>query len=606
MTVEKRRLSAILVTDVVGYTSLMEREEAGTWRQIKALRTDLLQPTVDANQGRIVKTTGDGLLAEFQSVIAAVGCARQVQTAMAERVRHDSLAAAILIRIGIDVGDVILDEDDVYGEAVNIAARLQSISPPGGFCLSRRAYENLGDRHLLTVEDIGECAVHNLSRPVPALIWRPVLDQQRSDGAVLPWRSAVLEVGRDAVAPRRRSAQPLPPERSSVAVLPFETAQEDPEQRYFADGLVEEVIAQLARFRSLFVISRLSTLAYRGATRDVREIGGELGVEYVVEGSVRRAGGRIRVGAQMIDVADGRHVWAERYDRTIEDIFTVQDEIAEAVVATVAGQVEADRLGKARRKPTENLQAYDLVLRGLSLHRSGIESYQRMADAVDFFRQAAELDPNYARAHAWRACAAARLWSSRRTPDELNRHFNECEAYCRRALELDPDDAEAHRVMGALLLLRRDYERAEQHVARALALNPSDAFIALKAGNFYCYAGRPDRAEPLIRRAMRLNPFHPDWYWFDLGLCRFVDGRVEEAVEDFHRATLDASEIRGAYRAACCALLEHVEEAAAYRCTLLAATPGFTIGAFMASQPFRDRAHAHRLRDGLIAAGFPT
>lgn len=606
MNVDHRRLSAILVSDVVGYTRLMERDETSTWLRIKSLREELLEPSIRAHGGRLIKTTGDGLLAEFPSVAAAVAYARQIQGKMAASGQQQS-EAEVLFRIGIDVGDVIIDEDDVFGEAVNIAARLQTVSPPGGFCLSRRAYENLGDRQTLAVEDIGDCAVRNLSRPVPALLWRPSLDQQKLGGAVYRWQSAVSEQDRDGAAPPPQQVRELPPEQSSVAVLPFENMHEDAEQRYFADGLVEDVTAQLSRFRSLFVISRTSAFAYRGTNRDVREIGKELGVEYVVGGSVRRAGNRIRVSAQMIDVADGRQVWAEKYDGTIEDIFAVQDEITEAVVATVAGKVEADRLIKTNRKPTQNLQAYELVLRGLALHKSGTGSYQHMADAADLFRQATEMDPGYARAWAWRACSAARLWSRhKRTPAELNRHFNEALDYCRRSLELDADDAEAHRIMGAIWLLRRNYEQAESHMTRALAINPNHALVTVKAGNFYCFAGQPETAEALIRRAMRLNPLHPDWYWYELGLCRFVAGNYQEAVQDFHKAEGVAPEYRDAYRAACFSTLGREEEAAACCADLMAAVPDFTIGGFMPGQPFRDPAHAHRLRLALAAAGFPA
>lgn len=605
MQVENRRLSAILVSDIVGYTTLMERDETGTWQQVKFLQSTLLEPAIATHQGRLIKTTGDGLLAEFPSVAAAVGCARQIQSEMAERADQQLPDTAILFRVGIDVGDVIVDDGDVYGEAVNIAARLQAISPPGGFCLSRRAYENLGDRHALALEDIGECAVRNLSRPLPALTWRPGLDQLKIEGAIAPWRSAIAEQDRDAIAPHNTGAI-LPPVKSSVAVLPFESLTQDPEQRYFAEGLVEDVTAQLSRFRSLFVISRTSSVVYRGSNKDVREIGKELGVEYIVEGSVRRAGDRIRVNAQMIEVVDGRQLWAERYDRTIEDIFAVQDEIAEAVVATVAGRVEADRLSKAQRKPTANLLAYDLVLQGLALHRSGIESYQQMADAAELFRQATELDPNYARAYVWRACSAARLWPKKRTSSEIQHQVGEAIEYCRRSLELDPDDAEAHRVMGALCLMRRDYEQAEKHVTRALAINPNHAFVAVKAANFFCYVDQTERAEALVHRAMRLNPFHPDWYWYELGLCHFVEAKYDEAAQDFHKAEQAALEFREAYRAACFVLLGRDEEAAESRKALMVGYPEFTISWFMATQPFRDATHAARLKHALADAGFPS
>ena len=605
-----RRLVAILICDVVGYTRLMEQDESGTWERIKSLRRELIDPAIGRWNGRLVKTTGDGFLSEFPSVSDAISCGRSIQHRLREL--GDPPERALVMRIGIDVGDVIIDEDDVFGETVNIASRLQTLSPPGGLCISHRAYQQLGNRTSIAVEDIGECQVRNLSRTVPALVWRPELDRTTPSGAVAGWQSAVTTKEMDAAAPRASvAAAPAPilaaaaTLEPSIAILPFANISGDPEQAFFADGIAEDITTQLAKFNSLFVTSRASAFAYRENNRDAHQIGRELGVDYVVEGSVRKIRDQVRITVQMVDVTNGRHVWAEKYDRTMEDLFAVQDEITETIVGTLAGRVEADRVSKAHRQPTNNLRAYELVLKGLALHKSGVESYEQMADAAKLFRQATELDPNYARAHAWRACSAARMWPRNASPDELLRLIQEAMGHCRRALELDPDEAEAHRVMGALYLLLKNFQQAEHHIERALAINPNHSLIAIKAATFFSYAGRPERAEPLIRRAMRLKPFHPDWYWLELGLCLFVAARYDEAVSAFEKAQDAAEEHRQTYLSACQALLERKEDAAASRGRALALNPGFSAEQFVGTQRFRNSADAARLRDGLRAAGLP-
>lgn len=606
MTTETRRLSAIFVSDIVGYTRMMEADETATWSRVKAFNAEILSPEVAKCGGRVVKTTGDGVLAEFPSVASAVGCAKALQVVLKDENAAAQESEPFKLRIGIDVGDVIVDDGDVFGETVNVAARLQTLSPPGGFCLSHRAFDNLGDRQMIALEDIGDCDVRNMSRPIAALIWRPELEMADGASRAGPWRSGIARQDRDAGRPSTPDTQnDFRVEQPSIAILPFETSGGDVEHEYFADGLAEELTTQIARFKSLFVIARTSAFAHREKDRDPMRVGRALGVEYVVEGSVRHAGERMRIRIRMIEVSNGRQHWSERFDRPIDDIFAVQDEIVELVVSTLIGKVEADRILKAQRKPTESLRAYDLVLRGLAIHKSGVESYVQMADAAELFRRAAEIDPTYARAHAWRACSTARLLPRNATTDERERHLRSLVTLCQRALELDPDDAEAHRVMAALLLLSRDFDRAEHHIERALASNPNHALVAIKAANFFCYAGKLEKADALVARAVRLNPYFPDWYWLEFGFVHFSLGRYRQASEALGRAQSDGTEFRNAYLAAALVLAGLVEQGRSLGRRIVEANSDFRIGAFMMSQPFRNAAMADRLSSALKAAGLP-
>ena len=370
-----RRLAAILAADVAGYSRLMGNDEEGTLAALKTYRRELIEPKVAEHRGRIVKTTGDGALIEFASAVDAARCAMQIQHALGERNAVVPADQRVEFRIGINVGDIIIDEGDIYGDGVNIAARVESLAKPGGICLSDNAYQQVKGKLALEVSDMGEQQLKNINQPVRVFSVRP------DEASTLP-------------------APPLP-DKPSVAVLPFHNMSGDPDQDYFTDGMVEDIITGLSRIKWLFVIARNSTFTYKGRAVDVKQVGRELGVRYVLEGSVRKAADRVRITGQLIDVATGAHVWAERYDRKSDDIFALQDEITLAVVGAIEPTLRLAEVERAKRKRPDNLDAYDLVLRAIP------DVYSRMPEqskkALEFLERAVELDPNYGLAHA---CAA--------------------------------------------------------------------------------------------------------------------------------------------------------------------------------------------------------
>ena len=370
-----RRLAAILAADVVGYTALMGADEAGTLRRLTNLRRAFLEPLIGAHHGRIVKLMGDGFLVEFASVVDAVACALAWQDGVADR------GQGLRFRIGINLGDVIVEGDDIHGDGVNIAVRLEGRAEPGGVCLSGDVYRQAKGKVEAAFEDLGECALKNVAEPVR--IYRVVLDRSAAGGRRLPETS--------------RS----PPSKPAIAVLPFENLSGDPEHQYFSDGITEDIITELSRFRSLLVLARNSAFRY-SAGADVKEVARALGVQFVVEGSVRRLGGRIRISAQLVEAATGNHHWADRYDRDVADLFAVQDEVTQAIAATIEGRMAASGAQRSRRKPTEDLAAYDYFLQG----REKFERFADMDATTAFFRRAIELDPEFAQAYAWlsRSC----------------------------------------------------------------------------------------------------------------------------------------------------------------------------------------------------------
>src|SRR5207302_1018335 len=378
----ERRLAAILAADMVGYSRLMEADETGTLARLKTHRLELIDPAIEKNKGRIIKTTGDGMLVEFQSVADAVECAAEIQRRMARRNADVSPARWIEFRIGINLGDVIVDDGDIFGDGVNVAARLQELAASGGICVSAAVRDQVGDRLDVAFEDLGEQNVKNIVRPIR--VFRVLCDNESQ-----PRPNAAEATSIAAIKP-------------SLVVLPFVNMSGDPEQEFFADGLTEDIITELSRFRDLLVISRNSAFVHKGKAVKVRDIAREFGVHYVVEGSVRKVAERVRVTVQLIDAETDRHIWAERYDRKIEDIFAIQDEVTCAIVATLPGRIEAARHDRAKRKPTENMAAYEYVLAGKILHHRS--SPDDNVEAQRLLDRAIALDPKYAHAHAWKAC----------------------------------------------------------------------------------------------------------------------------------------------------------------------------------------------------------
>jgi adenylate cyclase len=575
----KRKLTAILSADVEGYSRLMGEDEDATIRTLITYR-ELMSTHIQKHRGRVVDSPGDNLLAEFLSVVDAVRCAVEIQEEL--RVRNAELPEKrkMEFRIGINLGDVVEEGERIYGDGVNITARVEGLAEGGGICISGTVYDSIKNKLFLSYESQGEHTVKNITEPV-----RVYRVRMETDSAV-PKLSGRLEL----------------PDKPSVAVLPFNNMSGDPEQNYFADGISEDITTELSRFHSIFVISRNSSFTYRGDAVNAQQVGRELGVEYIVEGSVRKAGNRVRVTAQLIAVATGNHLWAERYDRNLEDIFAVQDEITETIVSTLAGRIEAAGIHRAKRKTTENMFAYDYLLRGLDLHKSGRTTLEEAVQAVEMFTKAVELDPGFARAHAWLACASTRLWPENPSEEQANLLWDDCMAKDQKALSNDENESEAHRIIGAIYLNKRQFDRANHHMSKAIALNPNDAHIAAKAASFLSYAGRPEEAVASVKRAMRLNPHHPDWYWQELGLALYIGGHYTNAISAFNRVG-NFVEFDYAYLAACCVALGEIEQAKSHVADLVRMKPDASVRYYEKSQPYKNDADLERFLDALRKAG---
>jgi len=506
-----RRLAAILASDVVGYSRLMGVNEERTLAQLQAHQRELLEPSISEHRGRIVKTTGDGMLVEFASVVDALRCATEIQRSMTDRNAEVPTAERIEFRIGINVGDIMSEGGDIFGDGVNVAARLEALADPGGICVSGRVQEDARGKFDIPFEDAGEQRLKNIAWPV-----------------------RVYKVRLGGETPTAVPALSLP-DKPSIAVLPFTNMSGDPEQEYFADGVTEDLITALSRIRWFFVIARNSCFAYKGQSTDIRDVARKLGVAYVLEGSVRKAGNRVRVTAQLIDGGSGNHVWAQRYDRDLEDIFSVQDEITE----TLAGAIEPE-LGKAERERArtrrpDDLRAWDLCQRGL--WHTYKRTRQDLADAQHMFRQAIEIDPGLARAYA--AAEEAFFFQF------VGGYVDTGEAakadalrFAEKAVQLDGEDAFNRYALGRALTLVRRHDSAVFELRKAIELNPSFAQAHSALAMALATGGHPEEALPHIELAMRLSPQDP---YFGQFLVRRAEaclfsGRVEEAVEAAERS----------------------------------------------------------------------
>jgi adenylate cyclase len=506
----ERRLAAILAADVVGYSRLMGENETETLDRLKSLRKELVQPRITEGRGRIVKLMGDGLLAEFASVVEAVQCAIDIQQAMAAREPGLPDERRIKLRIGINLGDVIVEGSDLYGDGVNVAARLEALAEPGGICVSRAVFDHVKGKVDLDFEDLGARQVKNIEDPVQ--VYKVLLGSEPETTGGL---SAVLE-------------DPAPGERPpSIAVLPFTNMSGDPDQEYFADGIVEDIITELSREPDLFVIARNSTFAYKGRSPDLRRVARELGVRYVLEGSVRKAGNRVRLNAQLIEAASNRHLWAERYDRELEDIFAVQDELTQTIQNTLLQKVRETDIDRALARAPRDLNAYDHMLRAfgflLKLDRESNREAIRDAEA------ALALDPNYARAHMTLAWAYLyQVWSA--WTDDPARAMEQAAEAAEKAVVADCNDFWGYAALGFAELFRHRHERALAALDRAVELNPNGADVHMMRGQVLNLLGRPEEGLAEIELAIRHNPHYPSWYL--QGICRayYLLGRYEEAI----------------------------------------------------------------------------
>jgi adenylate cyclase len=576
----ERKLAAILAADVAGYSRLMSHDEEGTLRRLKEHLGELVEPRIAAHQGRIVKRTGDGLLVDFASAVEAVRCAVAIQSGMADRNQGVPEDSCIEFRIGINLGDVIIEGEDIYGDGVNIAARLEGIAEPGTIFISRAVRDSVRDRLDVVLEDLGERPVKNIARPVR------VFRIARADGA-------------------RPAAPPPPvPDKPSIAVLPFANMSGDAEQEYFSDGITEDLITDLSKVSGLFVIARNSSFAYKGKSVKVQEIGRDLGVRFVLEGSIRKAGNRARITAQLVDAGDGGHLWAERFDRELTDIFATQDEVVQKIVGALAVKLTPGEERRLRQRGTNNVEAYDFWWRARELLGRGTRD--AIAQARAMHHRAIEIDPNFPAPHAGLAFAALADYFNDWTADPT-RALDDAERYARRAIELDDQEPVGHMALGGVQLCQRHHDEALAEWKRAVELDPNYAQGHALIGTTLMYAGRPAEALELFATAMRLDPHYPNMLLHNLALAHFSLGRYEVAsarlLERIDRnPETDASRM---LLAACYGHLGRTADARAAWAELLKVNPDFSLTQRARVLPYKHASDFQRIAEGLAKAGLP-
>ena len=575
----ERKLAAILAADVVGYSRLMGNDEEGTLRLLKAHLGELVEPHIAAHRGRIVKRTGDGLLVDFASAVEAVRCAVAIQAGMADRNRATMDDSRVEFRIGINLGDVIIEGDDIYGDGVNIAARLEALAEPGGIFVSRAVRDSVRDKLGIVLEDLGEKPVKNIARPV-----------------------RVFRVGTAGGA--ARAAAPAVPDKPSIAVLPFANMSGDAEQEYFSDGISEDLITDLSKVSALFVIARNSSFTYKGRSVKVQEIGRELGVRFVLEGSIRKAGNRVRITAQLVDATTGGHLWADRFDRDLTDIFATQDEVVHKIVEALAVKLSRVEEQDLKRGGTKNLEAYESWMRARQLLGRGTR--ETISQARALHRHALELDPNFCAPHVGLAFAAVSDYVNAWVPDPSGA-LDEGERWARRAIELDERQPGGHVALGNVLVWRRRHDQALAELNRAVELDHNYAQGHALLGMALMYSGRHAEALESLGVAMRLDPHFPNILLHLTAQAHFSLGQNEIAATHLaeriaRNPNTDASRM---LLAACFGHLDRLDEARAAWAGLLEVNRDFSMAQREGVLPYKNPADFQRIVDGLAKASLP-
>jgi adenylate cyclase len=579
----ERRLAAILAADVTAYSRLMGNDEEGTLAALKSYRRELIDPKVAEHHGRIVNTAGDGELIEFASAVDAVRCAMEIQSVMGERNASIPEDRRLEFRMGINVGDIIIDGSDIYGDGVNIAARLEALASPGAICLSQSAYQQVKGKIALDVADLGERQLKNIAEPVH-----------------------VYGVRLYGVSERPRLALP---EKPSIAVLPFQNMSGVSDQDYFADGVTEDIITELSRFSQLFVIARNSSFQYKDKPVDLRQVGRELGVRYVLEGSIRHSGGRVRITAQLIDAGTGIHRWAERYDREMKDVFAIQGEVAYTIAAILAAHVDKAETERALLKAPVTWQAYDHYMRAAAAWVSFLSSW-KLADLSETRRCLAEslsIDPKYARAYALLSSSYRVAWLNPLNDEYLSPTvLNEAIKFARRAIELEPNLPEGYAELGYNIIRKREFDAARSAAEKAIALNPNLADY--RVATVLLMVGEPVKAIEIAKAQMRLDPFHPH-------LAPLITGQAYYLLKQYHEAKRWLRDAIGrapnhqyghAWLAATYAQLEQMDEARAEAAEVLRVNPKYTISDTQKRVSILKRAEdIEHVVAGLCKAGLP-
>jgi TolB-like protein/class 3 adenylate cyclase/Tfp pilus assembly protein PilF len=573
----ERKLAAILAVDVVGYSALMESDEAGTFQRLRAGRKELFEPEIAKHHGRVFKLMGDGLLAEFGSVVDAVECAVMLQRGMGERNASVSDDKRFEVRIGINLGEVIVEGDDRYGEGVNVAARLQQIAEPGGICVSEKVSKEVAKKLAFGFEPMGEQRMKNIADPVACF---------RVNLQVPP-----------PASPSRAPPKPRLQENAAIAVLPFTNMSSDPEQEFFVDGLAEDLITDLSKVAGLLVISRHSAFAYKGKSIDLRTVAADLSVKFVVEGSVRRAAERIRINVQLIDAEGDTHLWADRFDRDLADVFSLQDEIVGKIVDALSEALPSSH--SVPRQRATSLDAYDLFARGRVMLTQSAEDNSA---ARPLLERAIELDPGFADAHACLAMSHLCGWAY--WGESAEPHRSLALESARRAVSLDPENASAHAILGDVLVFYGRPDEGALELATALRIDPNLADAWLFLGESSVFAGNAIEGIEHVGKAFRLNPHPPGLYYWLLGLIQYAAGRYEDAVTTLrHTSTHRLGSQR--ILAAALAQLGRTAEAKAEAAEFLSAHPNFSAKLWGEAQPFQREIDRQHFIEGYLKAGLP-
>ncbi len=577
-----RKLAAILAADVVGYSRLMGADEEGTLSALKLHRQTVFDPAVAAHNGRVVKLIGDGTIAEFGSVVDAVNCALAVQRAGDTAPEQDANRPRIVLRIGINLGDVIIEGDDIYGDGVNIAARLEPLAEPGGICVSSIVNESIGNRVDAAFRDAGDISVKNIDRPIRIWKWHP-------------------DAG-GAAAARHDAAKPAA--TASIAVLPFTNMSGDPEQEYFSDGISEDIITDLSKIAGLIVIARNSTFTYKGQAVDVRTVGRDLGVRAVLEGSIRRAGNRVRITAQLIDATTGAHLWAERYDRDVTDIFAVQDDVTRRIVDALKVTLTPADKAKLAGDETANIEAYESAMRGREVLMGNPKNRESFHKAKALFLRAIAADPNFGKAYAGLAFAYMFDYQNRWSEDP-DSSLPLAKQYAETAIEKNPKEPLARVVAAVVATFDRDLDRAKEQVDLALSLNPNFSLAYNVLGGIYSYSGRPLEAIAMIERAMRLDPNNSSQYLHFLGTAYLLAGKYETAATLLKQriAFVPGTDFSRALLTSALGHLGEIEEARRVWKELQEINPNYSFRDHFSRLPYKNQADVERIAEGLKKAG---
>ena len=574
-----RKLTTIFASDVVGFSKMMGTDEVNTLNILKE-RRNVIDSLIDEHGGIIFGSAGDSVIAEFSSPIKAAEAAVATQLKMKTMNQDQAESDRMTFRVGINIGDVMISDDNLFGDAVNIAARLEAAARPSGICISKTVFDMINRKIMVSFEDAGELELKNIEFPIKAF---HVINSKGTPRFTQDSNEIQTVV---------KESEP-----GSVAVMFFKNLSNDEEQEYFCEGFSEDLLSMLSRFNKLVVISSHASFAYKDKSKSFKEIGKELGVKYIIHGSVRKLGPKMRINANLVSTANENSIWSNNFDLSVDEIFDVQDEIAEQIVSTIVGRVEADSINTIKTKRPDNMDAYDLVLKGLEYAKNGGVFKENTENAVKLFEQAIEVDPNYARAYAWKACSLANLSDWEEDPDP--NILSEAIASAKKALELDPNEPEVHRIMGAIKLwFERDHELAKYHFEKARELCPSDVYIISRYAVMLNYFGEFEKALSELERAMRLDPFSHDLLFGPEGMCHYWLENYDQAIASFRKVRVPS---RNLFYLAATYFKKGDKELAQEKLKEAKAITGMDVDTFVDSEPYENKEVADKLRGNLQA-----